>query len=105
MKHPLILAIALPALLSVTLPSAAHAGRAEKRDKIQAKRIENGVKSGQLTAREAETLENREEHIDKLQDKAKADGKVTLKEKARIEAAQDRTSQAIFRKKHNGRRN
>jgi hypothetical protein len=35
-----------------------------------------------------------------MEDKAAADGKVTKKERARIERAQDRQSKAIYRQKH-----
>lgn len=35
-----------------------------------------------------------------MEDKAVADGKVTRKEKARIEKAQDRQSKKIYRERH-----
>ena len=35
-----------------------------------------------------------------MEDKAVADGKLTRKEKARIEKAQDRQSKKIYREKH-----
>ena len=76
----------------------------DAREANQQKRIEQGVQSGQLNAKEAAHLEKREERIEKLEEKAKADGVITKKEMKRIDAAQDRASRKIFNKKHNGRR-
>jgi hypothetical protein len=67
----------------------------------QQKRIRQGVKSGELTKRETRKLEAGEAKIqtDKLE--AKADGKVTKAERAKITHEQNRESKAIHRMKHN----
>jgi polyhydroxyalkanoate synthesis regulator phasin len=61
----------------------------DKRQAEQQKRIDQGVKSGELTAKEAARMEKGQERVQKMEDKAKADGKVTAKERARINQAQD----------------
>src|SRR6478736_6605283 len=71
-----------------------------KRQERQQERIGQGVKSGQLTAKETEHLEAREAKIQHDKKEAKADGKVTGKERAKLEREENRTSRAIYRQKH-----
>ena len=72
----------------------------DQRQANQEKRIDQGIASGQLNEREANRLNTQQEHINKLEDKAKADGVVTKGERARIDHAQDRASRHIAREKH-----
>lgn len=72
----------------------------DQRQANQEKRIDQGIASGQLNEREANRLNKQEEHINKMEDKAKADGVVTKGERARIDHAQDRASRHIAREKH-----
>ena len=90
----LIATVAVPVFAQTATPNI------DKREALQQQRIEQGVKSGQLTPREAARLDKGEAHIDKMEDKAKADGKVTAKERARIEHAQNVESKKIYREKH-----
>lgn len=78
----------------------------DQRQANQEKRIDQGIASGQLNEREANRLNKQQEHINKIEDKAKADGVVTKGERARIDRAQDRASRHIVREKHDrqGRR-
>ncbi len=76
----------------------------EKRDANQQKRIEQGVKSGELTRREAARLKAGERKIDRMETRAAADGTVTAKEKARINRAQNAESRAIHRQKHDAQK-
>ena len=87
-------AFALPVLAQTNTPNI------DQRQANQQQRIDQGVKSGQLTGKEAARLEKGQEHVQKLEDKAKADGKVTAKERARIQKAQDGQSRKIAREKH-----
>ena len=73
-----------------------------QRDVNQQQRIENGLKSGQLNTKEVAKLEKGEANIDKMEQRALSDGKMTNAEKQRIEAAQNKESQAIARAKSNG---
>jgi len=70
----------------------------------QQHRIENGVRHGQLTPREAARLERREvrlrhtEHFDRKHDH----GFLTDGEHRRLERRENRISHSIYRDKHNG---
>jgi hypothetical protein len=76
-----------------------------QRERNQQKRIAQGVKSGQLTAGETAHLEGREAHINKEvhNERAANGGKLTSAERRQVNRQEDRTSHAIYRKKHNGR--
>lgn len=72
-----------------------------QRQRNQHARIRQGVKSGELTKREAAKLHSDEKAIQAEKKMAKADGKVTAKERAKIRHDQNRVSKEIYRKKHN----
>jgi len=72
----------------------------DKRQEVQQKRIDKGVESGQLNGREATRLERHQGHIQKMENKAKADGTVTKNERARMHHAQNQESHHIRREKH-----
>jgi len=72
----------------------------DQRQANQEQRIDQGIASGQLTQREAGRLEQQQQHINTIEDKAKSDGVVTKKERARLHAAQDKASKKIYRHKH-----
>lgn len=92
------------AVACLALPLAAFAQantpRVDQRQANQERRIEQGVNSGALTEREAARMERGQEHVQNLEDKAKADGVVTKGERARLHAAQDAQSARIYRQKH-----
>ena len=72
----------------------------DERQANQEQRIDQGIASGQLNEREANRLNKQQEHVNKMEDRAKSDGVMTKKERARISAAQDRASRHIAREKH-----
>lgn len=72
----------------------------DERQTNQEQRIDRGIASGQLNEREANRLNEQQEHINKMEDRAKSDGVMTKKGRARIVAAQDRASRHIAREKH-----
>jgi opacity protein-like surface antigen len=72
----------------------------DERQANQEQRIDQGIASGQLNEREANRLNKQQEHINKMEDRAKSDGVMTKRERARIGAAQDRASRHIAREKH-----
>jgi uncharacterized membrane protein YebE (DUF533 family) len=92
-------ALALPAFAQTTSTQ-----RIDQRQENQQRRIDQGVKSGQLTRKEAERLQREQARIQKMEDKARADGKVTAKERRKIEHAQDRASKNIGRERHDKQR-
>ncbi len=66
----------------------------------QHKRIEQGVKSGQLTKEETQELKDEQNNIKEMKEKAKADGVVTKEEKEKIRAARKAASESIYQEKH-----
>jgi opacity protein-like surface antigen len=72
----------------------------DQRQVNQEQRIDQGIASGQLNERESNRLNKQQEHVNKMEDRAKSDGVITKKERARIGAAQDRASRHIAREKH-----
>jgi hypothetical protein len=72
-----------------------------QRDVNQQTRIENGLKNGSLSTREAAQLEKEEAGIDRLQAKSLKDGKLSDVERARLNAAQNKVSADIAADKHN----
>ena len=69
----------------------------------QQKRIDQGVASGQLTAKETNRLDKREAKLAADVTAAKADGKVTRAERRRLQREANRDSKKIYRLKHNRR--
>ena len=86
-------AFAAPVLAQTT-------GAEVQRDVNQQQRIEQGLKSGQLTTKEAGKLESGASKVEKMQSNAERNGSVSPREQARIQAAQNRESRAINRQKH-----
>jgi len=76
-------------------------GTEVQRDINQQQRIEDGLKSGQLTTGEAARLERGESRIDKMEANALRDGTLSPGERARIERAQHQESRRIDQLSHN----
>jgi len=75
--------------------------RVTKRQLKQQARIEQGVKSGELTAGETKRLEREQGKIQADKRKAKADGVVSPAERAKLAREQNRANRKIYRLKHN----
>ena len=73
------------------------------REHRQERRINQGVRSGELSRNEARHLRGDERNINRDKRIAKADGRVTARERSHIRREENRTSRAIYRKKHNDR--
>jgi hypothetical protein len=69
----------------------------------QDRRINQGVRSGELTRNETRHLRADERNISRDKRMAKADGRVTRSERRDLRRDENRTSRAIYRDKHNGR--
>ena len=78
--------------------------RVQKREKRQQKRIEQGVKSRELTPGETRRLEAQEGRIKADEMNAKSDGKVTPAERRKLNREQNRESRRIYRMKHNNKK-
>ncbi|TAG26996.1 MAG: hypothetical protein EAZ37_06615 [Burkholderiales bacterium] len=74
--------------------------RVDQREAKQQARIDQGVASGQLNQKEATRLENGQARVNQAEANAKADGKVTRREKHKLDHMQDKQSRHIKRQKH-----
>ena len=70
----------------------------------QHQRIKEGVKSGELTKREATKLRTEQAKIQAEKKMAKADGKVTTAERAVIKHDQNKASKHIYKEKHDAQK-
>lgn len=86
--------------LSVSVVVAQETPRVDARQKAQKERIKEGMKSGELTKPEAQKIVRQQKAVQKMEEKAKSDGVVTPKERARLQKAQQRTSKEIARQKN-----
>jgi hypothetical protein len=94
--------LAMSVLTSAAWAQATTAEKDQQRDVNQQQRIEQGLQSGQLSTREAGSLERQEQHIDKMEARDLRNGSVSPAEQARLNAAQNRVSNQIYADKHNG---
>ena len=78
------------------------AANTTQRDVNQEQRIENGLQNGTITTRENSELQRDEAHVDRLQAKDMKNGSLSPAEKARLTAAQNKTSRDITQAKSNG---
>ena len=104
MKLETLLAIVITGAALPAFAQTTSTPRIDERQANQERRINQGVKSGQLTTKEAARLEKGQARVQKIETKAAADGKVTKKERAKIEHAQDQQSRKIAREKHDKQR-
>jgi hypothetical protein len=73
----------------------------QQRELNQENRIDQGIKSGALTPREAGRLNAQQARIQQREARMKSDGNLTAGERARLTRQQNRASRNIYRKKHN----
>lgn len=73
----------------------------QQRDVNQQERIEQGLKSGELSTKEAGHLERGEQHVDRMQARDLKNGSLSPSEQAKLNAAENSSSQAIYNDKHN----
>ena len=90
----------------ITLSMGTHeafAGRISDRQIMQQKRIHQGIRSGELTLCEIRRLEMEQHRIHRLKKRAWRDGRLTFRERLRLERRQDLANRHIYRLKHNNR--
>ncbi len=87
-------AFAMPVLAQTATPGI------DQRQARQAQRIEAGKQSGALNDREAARMQKGQAKVQRMEDEARADGKVTAEERRSIKREQDRQSARIHRQKH-----
>jgi len=84
-------------------PLSASSQRAQadvQRDVSQQQRINNGVRDGSLTNREAAKLERGQAHVDAREARAGANGHISAREQRGIQRADNRQSVRIHRQRH-----
>jgi hypothetical protein len=93
------------ALATGVLSTAAWAQTAaevdQQRDVNQQQRIEQGLKSGELSTKEAGALECDEQHEDRMEANDLKNGSMTATQQERLNAAEAKSSRAIYADKHN----
>ena len=99
-------AAALLTMAFIAVPAWAQSNetpRIDKREAIQSERIEQGMNSGALTPAEAARVDRGQARVQAAEAAAKADGKVTKRERMALTRAQNHQSRKIHRLKHNAR--
>lgn len=91
--------LAAPALMQVALAQN-KTPVVNERESDQKARLKQGVKSGELNKREANRLAAEQAKIHAEERIAKSDGKVTAKERAKIQHDQNKASRHIYKQKH-----
>ncbi len=96
-------ALAVAMLTAVVASANPATPRVDRREARQHVRIHQGVRSGQLTRGEAARLRAGQRHVHRVERRAKSDGVVTPRERARLNHVQNKQSRHIYRMKHNAR--
>jgi hypothetical protein len=86
--------------LPATASAATSSQTINQRQHEQQLRIRQGVRSGELTRREAARLEAREAKIRRDERHARADGRITPRERRHLNRELNHTSRRIYRQKH-----
>jgi hypothetical protein len=95
--------LTIVALATVLAATAAQAGPITRREARQRARIQQGVRSGELTPGETKKLRNEQGHVEQMREHAVADGKIGPRERVALRRAQNKASRDIYRLKHNAR--
>jgi hypothetical protein len=95
------LVVLLIGLMAGAVVAQTKSPRVDRRERRQQARIEEGVKSGELTGKEAAKLESQQQKIERDEMKAKADGTLSPAERMKLKREQNRASKRIYKKKHN----
>ncbi len=106
-----LLTAALVTILSAStvlgLASNASAGtyspRIDRREANQQNRINRGIRSGALTPRETFRLQRQQANINAQEARFKSDGNLSKRERGVLRNRLNRSSQNIYRAKHNRR--
>ncbi len=102
MKTPILAGLIAAAAATAALPAAAQV---VQRQDEQAARIDQGVRSGELTPGETRHLERQQGRIARTEARMRShhDGALTARDHDRLARMQNHASRSIAREKHNGR--
>jgi len=96
------------ALLFTAAPAAEARERGSRtpninrREANQKHRIQQGVRSGELTRLETRRLVKEQAQIRRMERRFRADGEITARERARLQHELNQASRHIYRQKHDG---
>ena len=93
---------ALAAGSSLHVFAGTHDPEVNHRQHKQERRIEQGVRSGELTRQEAKGLRQEERNIRREERAFKSDGKLTRAERKDLHRDLNKASKDIYREKHDG---
>src|SRR6185295_17960369 len=96
----LSLAVTVASLMSAGAFAQSAAEQDQQRDVNQQQRIEQGLKSGELSTKEASRLEREQQHVDRMEARDLKDGKMSAGEQLRLDRAQNAASADIYKQKH-----
>ena len=100
----IVAGLTLGGLLFIGSPAGAQSVyNLDQREDRQQQRIQQGVDSGALTPGEARRLEGEQARIQATEDRMRADGHLSPRERERLSQMQNRASRDIDRLKHNDR--
>ncbi len=102
MKKSIVIGMVVSGLLGSVAYAQTAAEQDQQRNVNQQERIEQGLQSGQLSTKEAGQLERGQQHIDRMESRDLRNGSISPAEQARLNAAENRQSAAIYADKHNG---
>ena len=100
MKNLMKTAIVATVIFSFNSQVLAGTPVLNERQANQKARIAQGVKSGELTKKETARAVQGQIQLQRMENRAKADGKVTKKERARLQHKANKESAKIYRNKH-----
>lgn len=95
-----LIAAAIATVIAIPAFAQANTPGIDQRQANQERRIDQGVASGELNARETARLERGQQRVDNMENRAKSDGVVTARERAKIQHSQNVQSKRIYRQKH-----
>lgn len=93
----------LLAVAVIMLALGFNTAEAQNRSRIQRHRIQQGVRSGELTRGETRSLALQQRNTHRKMRRAYADGVITRRERKEIRRDKRHNSRAIYRKRHNRR--
>jgi uncharacterized membrane protein YebE (DUF533 family) len=87
-------------VLGLSVTSMAHTRGINRREHREQRRIHQGVRSGELTRREAERLRAEQFRIRAYEARARSDGSLSRRERHRLDQMMDHAGRDIYRQKH-----
>ena len=100
MKKIFSLALSAVFILGLSAATFAHTPYINRRERHEQQRIRQGIRSGELTRREAARLELQQGRIRGYEWYARSDGHVSRTERRHLDRMLDRASRDIYRQKH-----